>query len=213
MVLPRMVFISNSTELGTVYTLDELKKLSRLCRERGLILYLDGARLGSALCCGEGYPGLADYAELCDMFYIGGTKNAFLFGEALVVSNKDALRDFSFAVKQQGALFAKGRLLGVQFKAAFEDGLYFETAGHANQMAQKLKKGLADLGVEFLTDSPSNQLFPVIKNDCLEKLGQLAVFSKQEKLGADKTCVRMVTSWQTDEGGIDRFLELAKEIL
>ena len=168
MVLPRLVYISNTTEVGTIYRKAELEALRRCCDEHGLFLFLDGARLGSALTCPENDLTLADLAALTDAFYIGGTKNGALFGEALVMSAPN--EHFRWHIKQRGAMLAKGRLLGVQFQALLEDGLYFEIARHANELAYRLRDGIAALGYPFPVPSPSNQQFPVRPNSVVDKL-------------------------------------------
>ena len=172
MVLPRMVYISDTTETGTVYTKAELTALRQCCDRHGLLLYLDGARLGCALTIPGADVTLSDLAALTDVFTIGGTKNGALFGEAVVL-NTPCPR-FRWHMKQRGAVLAKGRLLGVQFQALLKDGLYFEMARHANALASRLREGIAALGYEFGSDSPSNQQFPILPNhvvEALEKLG------------------------------------------
>jgi threonine aldolase len=169
-VKPRLVYISNSTELGTIYTKEELKLLSQFCKANELILYADGARLGSALCVKEANLTLADMCNFTDAFFIGGTKNGALLGEALVIKEEGLKADFRYHIKQKGGLLAKGRLLGIQFEELFEDNLYFELANHANEMAKLLTKGLKEANCEFLIDSPTNQIFPIIENRLIERL-------------------------------------------
>ena len=162
MVKPRMVYISDTTEVGTHYTKNELEELSGFCRSKGLLLYLDGARLGSALVIKDSGLKLEDIAELTDAFYIGGTKNGALLGEALVITSDSLKNDFRFMIKQRGGMLAKGRVLGLQFLALFENGLYYELAAHANETADILRKGISKFGIKFASDSVSNQLFPYI---------------------------------------------------
>lgn len=208
MVLPRMVYVSDSTEIGTIYTKAELTALRRCCDEHGLYLFLDGARLGSALTSPDNNLTLADIAALTDVFYIGGTKNGVLFGEALVLSNKAPKAHFRWHMKQRGAVLAKGRLLGVQFQAILEDGLYFDIARHANEMAFRLRDGVAALGYPFPVPSPTNQQFPVLPNAVIRQLEAKGYqFEAQESVDADHTCVRFVTSWATPESAIDSFLK------
>ena len=206
MVLPRLVYISNTTEVGTIYRKAELEALRRCCDEHGLFLFLDGARLGSALTCPENDLTLADLAALTDAFYIGGTKNGALFGEALVMSAPN--EHFRWHIKQRGAMLAKGRLLGVQFQALLEDGLYFEIARHANELAYRLRDGIAALGYPFPVPSPSNQQFPVLPNSVVDKLKEMGYeFEIDPAEDEEHTCVRFVTSWATPESAVDTFLK------
>lgn len=206
MVLPRLVYISNTTEVGTIYRKAELEALRRCCDEHGLFLFLDGARLGSALTCPENDLTLADLAALTDAFYIGGTKNGALFGEALVMSAPN--EHFRWHIKQRGAMLAKGRLLGVQFQALLEDGLYFEIARHANELAYRLRDGIAALGYPFPVPSPSNQQFPVLPNSVVDKLKEMGYeFEIDHTEDEEHTCVRFVTSWATPESAVDTFLK------
>jgi threonine aldolase len=207
MVKPRLVYISNSTEIGTVYNKEELYRLSRFCREKGLILYLDGARLGSALCSKENDLTMAGIAEYTDAFYIGGTKNGALFGEALVITNDSLKEDFRYMIKQKGAMLAKGRILGVQFEELFKNGLYYELAGHANHMAERLKQEIDRLGYEFASNSSTNQLFPIFPDILIDKLKKKYNFSIQYKSKPGYSCVRLVTSWATKESEVSNFLE------
>lgn len=208
MVLPRMVYVSDSTEIGTIYTKAELAALRRCCDAHGLYLFLDGARLGSALTSPGNDLTLADIAALTDVFYIGGTKNGVLFGEALVLSHEAPKAHFRWHMKQRGAVLAKGRLLGIQFQAILEDGLYFDIARHANEMAFRLRDGIAALGYPFPVPSPTNQQFPVLPNTVIGQLEAKGYqFEAQEAVDADHTCVRFVTSWATPESAIDAFLK------
>lgn len=211
MVVPRLVYISNSTELGTVYTRQELSELSEACRELELYLYCDGARLGSAMAAGD--TDLAHYAACCDAFTIGGTKNGLLFGEALVISNSALQPGFRHCMKRQGAVLAKGRLLGVQFGALLEDGLYLQLASCANRLAQRLAAALRELGVPMLADSPSNQIFPILPDAAARALAEHAAFEVQEKLDGERTCIRLVTAWDTREEDAEALLDLLKGIL
>ena len=206
MVLPRLVYISNTTEVGTIYRKAKLEALRRCCDEHGLFLFLDGARLGSALTCPENDLTLADLAALTDAFYIGGTKNGALFGEALVMSAPN--EHFRWHIKQRGAMLAEGRLLGVQFQALLEDGLYFEIARHANELAYRLRDGIAALGYPFPVPSPSNQQFPVLPNSVVDKLKEMGYeFEIAHTEDEEHTCVRFVTSWATPESAVDTFLK------
>lgn len=206
MVLPKMVFISNATEIGTIYTKQELRTLSEYCHAFGLYLYMDGARLGSALCCEENDLTLEDIASYVDIFYIGGTKNGALFGEAIVICNPELKGYFRYAIKQNGAMLAKGRLLGIQFYELFKEDLYFELATHANQTAMQLKQGLQELHVEFAYDSPTNQQFIILSKSAYDKICDKYVVSKQCDLDNDKVMIRLVTSWCTPSTKIKEFI-------
>ena len=205
--LPRLVYLSNTTEVGTVYTRRELSAIRACCRELGLLLYCDGARLGSAITAPGSDLGFADYAALCDAFTIGGTKNGLLFGEAVVLTNPSLYPNFRRAMKQQGAILAKGRLLGVQFGAILKDGLYLELARHANRMALRLREGLVRLGYPLAYDSPSNQLFPVLTAAQSAALAEDCAFETIELLADGRLCVRFVTSWTTQEAEVDALLD------
>lgn len=206
MVKPRAVFVSQATELGTVYTKRELEEISSICKERGLYLYLDGARLGCGLTAVNADMSLADIARLVDMFYIGGTKNGALFGEAIVLVNPELQPDFRWHLKQRGALLAKGRAIGSLFAALFQDGLYFDLARHANAMAEKLADGIRDMGYPFLTESTTNQIFPILPQPLIEKLKKEYGFYVWSKVDDEHSAIRLVTSWATPEAVVDGFL-------
>lgn len=210
MVKPKLVYLSNSTEIGTVYNRADLTEISRCCRARGLYVYLDGARLGSALCVAGNDLQLSDLPVLTDAFYIGGTKNGALLGEALVICRDELKSDFRFHMKQKGALAAKGRLLGIQFCELFRDDLYFELARHANSMADLLRGAIRAAGHPFLVDSPSNQIFPILPHALIAKLQENYSFYVWEKIDADHSAVRLVTSWATDRKAVDAFIEELK---
>ena len=212
MVQPKMVYISNTTEIGTQYTLDELEALSRFCRQKGLYLFLDGARLGAALTSPVNDLTLADIARLVDVFYIGGTKNGALFGEALVIAHPGLKEDFRFMIKQKGAMLAKGFLLGIQFEELFQDDLFFQMAAHANQMAAILKEAFTDCGFPFFSDSATNQQFPILPNDLIAKLRESYQFQDQQAVDADHTAVRFVTSWASKEEAVRRFAQDLKRL-
>ena len=213
MVLPRLVYLSNTTEIGTVYTKKELEDLHGFCQEHGLLLYCDGARLGSALTVDGADTTFADYARLCDAFTIGGTKNGLLFGEAMVLVNPALFPHFRFAMKQQGAVLAKGWLLGLQFQTILEEGRYLSIARHANEMAALLRKGLADLQVPFLSNSPSNQLFPILPASAVKELEKSCAFEVQREMEDGSLAIRFVTSWATQEADVAALLSLLKEVL
>jgi threonine aldolase len=207
-VLPRLAYISNTTELGTVYSGEELRNLGACCRELGLYLYCDGARLGSAMDAGGScFP---DYAAACDAFTIGGTKNGLLFGEALVIVNPALQPGFRNCMKQQGAMLAKGRLLGVQFQTVLQDGLYLRLASHANAQAGRLAAGLAELGIPLLAPAESNQVFPILPDAAVERLRKSAAFEVERKMDGGHTCIRFVTAWHTTPEDVDALLALLK---
>lgn len=207
MVKPKLVYISNSTEIGSIYVKSELQALSSFCRAKGLYLYLDGARLGSALCSEENDLTLADLAELTDAFYIGGTKNGALMGEALVICRDSLKEDFRFHIKQKGALLAKGRLLGIQFYELFRDDLFFQMAEHANDMARRLRTEIARMGYPFLTHSPSNQIFPILPNEIIARLEEKYAFYVWSKIDDTQSSIRLVTSWATPAEAVEAFLK------
>ncbi len=207
---PKMVYISNTTELGSLYTKDELTAISKICREKGLILFLDGARLGSALTSKFNDLEISDIADLVDVFYIGGTKNGALFGEALVILREELKEDFRYLIKQRGAMLAKGFVLGVQFEALFKDDLFFELASHANNMAEKIANIFVDAGIKFYTEPCSNQLFPIFSNELIERMSKDFGFIEQKKIDDENIVVRFVTSWATTDESVDalrRFFE------
>ena len=206
MVDPRLVYISNPTELGTIYTKAELQALRQVCDELNLLLYLDGARLAAALTSRENDTVPADYPALFDAFYVGGTKNGLLFGEALVITN-DALKPcFRHMIKQCGGMLAKGRLFGVQFDAWLENDLWLRSARHANEMAERLTAGIAEKGYGFLADSPTNQLFPIFPDALVEALSRDFAFEYQAVLGDGRTAIRLVTSWATRPEAVSALL-------
>lgn len=213
MVKPRMVYISNSTELGTIYYKKELEEISVCCKELGLYLYMDGARLGSALTAEGNDLTIEDIAKLTDAFYIGGTKNGALFGEAVVLVNPELQREFRYSIKQHGGMLAKGRLLGIQFDRLFTDDLFFKAAAHANHMAMKLKKGLTECGVEFMADSVTNQQFPIFTNSQIEMLNREFLFEYNDKIDNNRTAIRFCTSWATKDEDVERLIEAVKAMV
>lgn len=210
MVQPKMVYISNSTEVGTQYTKAELEALSRLCRRNNLYLFMDGARMGAALTSPVNDLTLADIAGLTDVFYIGGTKNGALFGEALIILRDELKPDFRFMIKQKGAMLAKGWLLGIQFEEMFQNNLFFDMAAHANAMAGKLRAALTDLGYAFAYDSQTNQLFPVFSNEMIQELAKEFTFNMDKKIDENHSSIRLVTSWATKEEGVEEFIQFLK---
>lgn len=212
MVQPRVVYISNSTEIGTIYSKRELEEISAVCKSNNLYLYLDGARLGSALASTQNDLGLGDLSKLTDVFYIGGTKNGAMLGEAIVINNQKLQSNFRRHLKQRGALLAKGSLLGTQFLELFTDDLYFQLAKHANDMASKLSQGIKDLGYKFLTESSTNQIFPIFTNEIVRKLEKDYGFYVWSSLDSGSSSIRLVTSWATPVSAIDMFLQDLKQI-
>lgn len=211
-LIPKLVYISNPTELGTVYNKDEMKELYDCCKKNNLLLYVDGARLGSALTLEEANLSLSDMCKYTDAFSIGGTKNGALLGEALVISN-DLLRpNFRHNIKQKGALLAKGRLLGIQFEELFRDGLYFELASHSNKMGKLLSEGLKKCGCELLIESPTNQIFPILPNNIIEELEKDYKFYRWTKVDESKSSIRLITSWATKEKAVKDFILKVKEL-
>jgi threonine aldolase len=208
MVKPGLVFISQSTELGTVYTKAELAEINAVCAKNGLLLYVDGARLGSALTAPGNDVGPDDLARLADAFYIGGTKNGLLFGEALVILNPRLKSDFRYSVKQRGGLLAKGFLLGIQFNALFRDGLFFALASQANQAAGMLRDALSSIGYEFLPDTTTNQLFPIMDVDTVRRLAETYLFEEWRRLDERRMVIRLVASWATRSKDIEAFLDV-----
>lgn len=213
MAQPKMVYISNPTELGTIYSKAELQGLYELCKEYGAYLFLDGARLGYGLMCKANDLTLADIAEYTDVFYIGGTKVGAMFGEAVVITNNDLKPDFRYNIKQHGGMLAKGRLLGIQFETLFEDGLYFEVAAHAMNMAEKIREKLAAFGAEFTVASPTNQIFVSLPNTVVEELSKKYVLEPWGKVDEEHTAMRICTSWATKEENVDALLADMERVL
>lgn len=212
-VKPRLVYISNSTELGTIYTKDDLTELYQYCQEKKLFLFMDGARLSQALATDGSDLRLEDIAKLTDVFYLGGTKNGALIGEAIVITNPALQEDFGFHVKQKGALLAKGRLLGIQFLELLRDDLYLELGSHANQQAMKIKKAFSDKGVRFLTDSCTNQLFPILKTEHIEILMEKFQFYVWQKVNDEESVIRLITSWATSDEAVNALVNDIESLL
>ncbi len=211
MTQPKLVYISFPTENGTIYSKKELAEISKVCRERDLILFLDGARLGYGLASKANDLTMADIAELCDAFYIGGTKVGALFGEALVITREDCKKDFRYVEKQKGAMLAKGRLLGLQFDTLFTDGLYHKISAHAALLSEKIKAAFEEKGIEFLYASPTNQQFPILTQQQYDTLAKDFVFSDWGSVG-DKKAVRFCTSWATEEKNVEKLINAIKEL-
>ena len=206
MVQPGMVYISNPTENGAVYTKQELTDLKVVCARWNIPLYLDGARLGCALTSTANDLTLADLARLTDMFYIGGTKMGALFGEALVINNPAYQPGFRSIMKQRGGMLAKGKLLGIQFEKLFTDGLYFKLARYANEQAGRLAEGIGRLGYGFLTQTATNQIFPILPKAVLNRLADRYGWSFWSHVDDERDAIRLCTSWATPPEAVDSFL-------
>lgn len=196
---PRMVYISQPTELGTIYSRKELQEISGVCRRRGLYLYMDGARLGYGLCDEDNDLDLPAIASLCDAFYIGGTKVGALFGEALVLRHEALKEDFRYIAKQKGGRLAKGRLLGIQFLELFRDGLYFRLGAHADRLAVMLRDFCRSRGLALPFSSGTNQQFVTMPDSVLEELGRKYGFAYLRREDETHSTVRFCTSWATRE--------------
>lgn len=212
MVQPKMVYISNPTEYGTLYTRGELEELSEVCHRYGLWLFLDGARLGYGLTAADNELDFPLLARCCDAFYIGGTKVGALFGEAVVIANEELKKDFRYFIKQKGGMLAKGRLLGVQFEALFEDGLYLKISEHADRLADKLRTAFTEAGYPFLVENKTNQIFPVMPDSVLEKLKEKYGYCYMDRVDETHSAVRFCTSWATSEENVDALIADLKNI-
>lgn len=206
-VMPRLVYISNSTELGTIYSKKELEDLSIFCKENNLYLFMDGARLGHALTSEISDLTLKDIAKLTDIFYLGGTKNGALLGEAIIINNRGLQQDFAFNIKQKGALLAKGRLLGIQFLELMQNNLYFDLAKNANQQAMKIKNALSERGVPFLSETYTNQIFPILSNRMIEILAEKFEFYVWKNIDENSSAIRLITSWNTQDKAVEEFIK------
>lgn len=205
-VQPAMVYISFSTELGSLYTKEELMQIKSVCTKWDIPLFIDGARLGYGLVASQ--MTIDEFASIPDIFYIGGTKQGALFGEAVVISNDRYKKDFRYYIKQNGGLLAKGRLLGIQFQTLFEDGLYFKAAEHAVSLAAKLSKAFESKGYELYAASPTNQIFPILSVGKAAQLAQHFGFEKWAELGPDRCAYRFCTSWATTEEAVDELISM-----
>ena len=211
-VQPKLVYIYNPTELGTLYTKQELEELSAVCQKLGLYLFLDGARLGYGLMAKGNDLTMADIARLCDVFYIGGTKVGALFGEAVVIRNPSLAEDFRYIIKQHGGMLAKGRLLGIQFDTLFTDDLYYKISAHADAMADRLRDTLAEIGAPLLVPGTTNQVFAILPDTLLEELAKTVTFSEQERVSDTHRAVRFCTSWATKAENVDTLCRKLKEL-
>jgi threonine aldolase len=213
MVKPRAVFVSQATEMGTIYTKKELEDISVYCRAHNLFLYLDGARLGSGLASKNADLTFQDIAALVDVFYIGGTKNGALLGEVIVIPNPTIQADFRYHMKQRGALLAKGRIIAAQFAALLSADRYMELAHHANAMAETLSQGIKEAGFSFQSESTTNQIFPIFENTLIENLKNMYGFYIWAKIDETHSSIRLVTSWATKKEHVYMFLEDLKSIV
>lgn len=212
-VQPGMVYLSQPTELGTLYTRKELVEISEVCHEVNIPLFVDGARLGYGLMAAGNDVTLKDMACLCDVFYIGGTKVGALFGEAVVITNDKLKKDFRYMIKQKGGMLAKGRLLGLQFLTLFEDGLYMDLGAHAIGLANKIRETLDVCGVSYLVENTTNQIFPILKDSEIELLGKDFAYCYQQRIDEQRSAIRLCTSWATKEESVDELCKKIKEIL
>ena len=208
----RLVYISNSTEIGTIYSKKELQELYEFCQNKNLILFMDGARLGHALTAETSDMSLADIAKYTDAFYLGGTKNGALIGEAIIINNPALQDEFGFHLKQKGALLAKGRLLGIQFEELMRDNLYFELADHANRQAMKIKEAFEEIGCDFLAETFTNQIFPVLSAKQIDQLSEKYDFYIWKKIDSERSAIRLITSWSTTDETVAGFINELKEL-
>ena len=213
MVQVKMVYISNPTELGTLYSLGELEAISAVCRQYGFYLFLDGARLGYGLTANGNDVTLEDLARLCHVFYIGGTKCGAMFGEAVVISDPAIAEDFRYIIKQRGGMLAKGFLLGAQFDALMTDGLYFEITGRANAQADRIRATLAERNVPLLVPGVTNQVFPILPDAVLAELGKEFTFAEIQRWDETHRVVRFCTSWATTDENVDALCNALRKSL
>ncbi|MCR5133413.1 MAG: amino acid lyase, partial [Bacteroidales bacterium] len=203
MVQPRLVYMSFPSELGDIYSAKELSDIYSVCKKHGLLLFVDGARLGYGLMSEKSDVSLPFLADHCDVFYIGGTKGGAMFGEAVVFSNIPAPKYFFTTVKRHGALLAKGRMLGIQFDTLFTDDLYFKAARHAIVMAERMKGIFTRHGISFGADSPTNQQFVILSREQKEQLSAQIAFEVWSPLPDDRLLCRFVTSWATTDADLE----------
>ena len=208
----RLVYISNSTEIGTIYSKKELQELYEFCQNKNLILFMDGARLGHALTAETNDLTFDEIAKFTDAFYLGGTKNGALIGEAIVINNPALQDEFGFHLKQKGALLAKGRLLGIQFEELMRDNLYFELADHANRQAMKIKEAFEEIGCDFLAETFTNQIFPVLNAKQIDQLSEKYDFYIWKKIDRERSAIRLITSWSTTDETVAGFINEVKEL-
>lgn len=203
MVKPKLVYLSNATEIGSVYNKTELKTIHDFCKKQQLLLFVDGARLGAAIMAKAHPISLVDMARHTDIFYIGGTKNGALLGEAIVIPNQDLQTDFAYNIKQKGALLAKGRLLGIQFLTLFKEGLYYELAQHSNIVAMQLAQVIMDANYQLSQPAVSNQIFPIFPDQLAKIIQEKYHCYTWKRLNNNHTVLRMVCSWATPPEAIE----------
>lgn len=207
MVKPKLVYISNATEIGTIYTKNELQEISKFCKEKNLYLFLDGARLGAALCSVYNDVTLKDLSKLTDIFTLGATKNGALFGEAIIINNANLIEDFNINIKQRGALLAKGRTLGIQFLELFKDDLYFKLAKRANELSLVISDTFVQKNYKLFDTTQTNQIFLILPNTLIKELEEKFSFYVWEKHDENHSVVRIVTSWISDEEKIQELID------
>lgn len=207
MVRPGMVYISFPTEMGTIYSLTELTTIYQVCQRFGMPLFIDGARLGYGLCSPKCDITIRQLASLCDVFYIGGTKVGALFGEAVVITNKRLQDNFRYHIKQNGAMLAKGRLLGIQFKALFNDNIYWDISRHAVEQAMRIREALISKGYHFFVDSFTNQLFPIMAHEKSVELAKKFLFTTWQHLPQKQDVLRFCTSWATKPEDVTQLIK------
>lgn len=209
---PKMVYISFPTEYGTLYSKKELKEISAVCKEYGFYFFIDGARLSYGLAAEGNDVTIADLADLTDVFYCGGTKCGAMFGEAVVITNKGLITGFRSYMKQSGALLAKGWLLGAQFNALFENGLYFEIGKNAVKYAISIKKAFAEKGIKSYIDSPTNQQFMILSQEQIDKLSKKYAFEYEGKYDENRHIVRFCTSWSNTKSEVNELINDIKNL-
>lgn len=212
-VEPRLVYISNPTEIGTVYSKEELEELYAFCKRHELYLYMDGARLAMAMAAKETHLQFPDLPNLCDAFYIGGTKVGAMFGEALVLVKDSFKEHFRFNMKQHGAILAKGWMMGVQFEELFKDNLYLELGRKSVESAGLLKEAFQKAGIPLLADAPTNQIFPIFPDALADAINERYLTTFQCKPDAEHTCLRFCTSWATNEQAVQDFVRDFEELV
>ena len=208
----KLVYISNSTEIGTIYSRKELQELSDYCKGHQLYLFMDGARLSHALTSEANDMSLEDVSALTDIFYLGGTKNGALLGEAIAINNPKLQYDFDYNIKQKGALLAKGRILGIQFLELMKDDLYFDLARHANTQAMRIKAAFRENGITFLSETYTNQIFPILTNSQIEKLQRDFDFYIWQKIDETHSAIRLITSWSTNSDRVNELIHQIKSL-
>lgn len=212
MVMPGMVYISQPTEYGTLYSLNELKDISSVCRKHSIPLYVDGARLAYALASHYNTVTLEDMAKLCDAFYIGGTKCGTLCGEAVVIPNQNIITNFFTIAKQHGALLAKGRLLGLQFDELFKDELYLKIGKSAIENAERITKAFSKYGYRLYFESPTNQIFVIVDDEIKNRIAEKVEFGFWEKYDDTHTVIRFAVSWATRDEEVDELIKIISSL-